>query len=499
MASIDMARLINLDGLQQVLAELLDASHRQRGELAALRAETDAKFGAIARKVDGVEALLTACSSERELRRAEHEAGAARDGIVRSVEALASRFHAAVETIDARDARRLLLLTEVHNEVKSCAPAAEVQRVKQQLAACASLEQLQATRRALEEQARASSDAWQERAAALAKLSGAHDAALATQALRLSQAAPAEALELVRKEVGAELGALRAEVHARTADAQHGASAAERRLDRRADELQTQAEAQGAALRRLEVEAEGKLGREEAAGQLGALAAEHTAAARGADEDARTAREEVSRRLGELAAAEEAAAARVAAAEDATRGLAPYEELAALEERVLGLAGREELRAELAGLRAEEGERARRMGERLELLSRELAARAGGAQAVRPGGARELDIGSPAGGAALATPVSRALSQPHSSDDRFADSSPQASRLGGELARAAASPSASSPCASPRDDGGDGGGGTGGGGSASGLRADLERRRRQLEERRQSIAAVRQRAAAAGV
>lgn len=386
--AVDASRLINLDGLQSLLGELLELSHKQGESIAQLRLDTEKRLSTLLRKVDGVEAALAARASERELRRVEHEAGVARDGIIRSVEALASKFTAAVETIDARDARRLLLLTEVHQEVKSCASASQMQRVEQQLTERASLEQLHGTRQSLEQQLRVSSDAWHERASALAKRSDAHDAAIGAHALQLAQAATAEALELAQRELSAELAALNTELSARLADARHAASAAERRLDRRADDLSGAQDVQLSSLQRLEAELRAKLGRDEAATQLEALGAQLAAARRATDSDTRTARDDASHRLGQIAAVAEAAAERAAAAESMARHAAPQAQLTALEERMLGMASREQVRAELDGVRTEVHTRAKRTAERLEMLAAELlrlAPAADGAASAMPG------------------------------------------------------------------------------------------------------------------
>jgi hypothetical protein len=262
---------VQLDGLQQVLGELLESSRQQQLAVAQLRADVDARFGAIERHIEVVDATLGARTEERELRRVETEAQTARDGLARALDELRSRFADAVKTIDERDSRRLLLLTEVHNEVKTCASAQQLQRAEKQVRAslrarrlppqpnCSQCihtpacfafsrvtpthdsphpqlserithDQLRAARATLEAAQRAAHDAWQERADALSTMLGTAASTLAEHAQLLPRLATTEAVERTHRTfvaelaaIGALLGALRRDVAAERAAAEQTA------------------------------------------------------------------------------------------------------------------------------------------------------------------------------------------------------------------------------------------------------------------------------------
>ncbi|KAJ1640459.1 hypothetical protein T492DRAFT_831989 [Pavlovales sp. CCMP2436] len=388
--AVDLSRLVMMDGLQQLLGELLEAAQRQKGESAQLRTDMERMVSSVERRLDGLDASIAARASEREVRRVESEARAAREGIARTFETLASKFNAAVETIDARDSRRLLLLTEVHNEVKSCASAKQMALVEQQLVAAVSLEQLQATRQGLEQQLRASSDAWVERATALERASDGNDAAVSLHTQQIAKLAATDSIERAEREIRAELGALASEFDSRLSEVRHAAVVSERGLARRSDDLKGELELALQVVRRTDTELKSKVGRDGVAAQLDELSRALAAERQAAEADARNSREDVAERLNWLATALELAGDRAVALDALLPELARSKELLLLEQRLLSLATKDELRVELEASRAESLARARRIGERVELLGKEVIRVGSAADAASAASSRQL-------------------------------------------------------------------------------------------------------------
>lgn len=551
----DLSGLIQFDGLQQVLSELVEARRLQAAVIEQLRADNDARWAKVERRLDAIDAALGSKATEREVRRVEADARQARDVLARQADELASRVGTMSEAADAREAARTLAVSELQAELQNLAPLRELKRVEAAVGERVSVDQLHAARAALEASQRAASDVARSRAAELSESLGAHATLLADHAQQLPRLATTEAVERLQRAHAASTAQLEAAISTVGSEARSHSTATDRRVERSAEDARAEREQVWAALRRVEADVQGKMGREEAVAQIDELTRVSTASQRAAEADTRAATTELARRVEATAAIAERAADAADAASASAAERASRADFSQLETRVLALASRDELRAEVERMRAELDARARTLAERLELHESELSALGaaalgvggalgrGGAGSARrapprgqaaagdtvaePASARDAEgpagllatpsvlpagsgggssaptrdagrAGGGAGGGAFAFPDSgaRALDPARVVDAGVVESA----GLRGATSEGSVPSGVPAGARAPGSGGGEGGHVTtralGGAFDSAGLRSDLERRRQQLEQRRQSIAEARMRSAA---
>lgn len=387
----DIANIVQVDGLQRLLQRIHASVNALGDQLEMARAEASRRADGIDRRVDALEVLLGEKAGQRDIRRLEGDARQARDDASGRMTELAAKLTASSETAESRALKLEHRLHELEARALELASARDLRRLEGALDDRLTVEAFQTARQDIDSAMRAVgkdlSDAVRRVEAGVSQA----DAMLADHQSRLPLFAPMADLDKVQRELQSLAAKQEGGLHTMASELRQQLIAAERRVERRADETVGEVDALATGMRQLESELKTKISRDEALAQFAEAGRSGAAERRAAEQRTREAEASLLRKLEAQAGEATELAKRLADAERQAQGAAPRTVLAAVEERMLSFASRDEVSAAVEAHSAEALARTRSLGDHVSMHDQDLVRLAEAVDKAITAPARELE------------------------------------------------------------------------------------------------------------